>query len=162
MTQPPAVEPLPDTAPPLWRRILFHPLMALVVFVVATQKFEERVYPFSSFPMYSNPSAWDDYIYLTNANGEPLGIAPHTGLSASKLNKIFNNKMKEVGLRSSADRRAARPDLEAKAGADVLRTARSLAERRGRPLPMPVRLMRVIVERQGQQLTETAHLVIEG
>jgi hypothetical protein len=136
--------------------------MALVVFVVVTQKLEERVYPFSAFPMYSNPDDWDDYIYLTDAAGEPVGITPHTGLSASKMNKIFNNKMKEVGLRSSAQRHAAQPDLEAKAAADVLRTARQLAKRRNRPLPQLVRLMRVIVERHGQQLTETTHLVAEG
>ncbi|MGI8602024.1 MAG: hypothetical protein ACR2OZ_03395 [Verrucomicrobiales bacterium] len=150
------------SAPSRWRKIVFHPLLALLAFVIITQALDEDAYPFSSFPMYSNPTVWDDFIYLTDASGEPLGITPHTGLSASKLNKIFNSKMKDVGLRSSASRHYANPELESKAGVYVIETARRLAERRRRPLPEPVRLMRVIIERHGNSLTEASHLVVEG
>ena len=58
----------PPTAPPpapRWRRILFHPLMAVPLFIIISQQLGEKGYPFSNFPMYSNPSDWDDYIYLT-------------------------------------------------------------------------------------------------
>ena len=152
----------PGPGPARWRSVLFHPLMALPVFVVLTQRIEERCYPFSHFPMYSNPVEWDDYIYLTDASGAVIGTNHHTGLSASKLNKTFNRKMKNAGLRSSASRRSADPDLESKAGTDVLRWARQLAQRRNRPLPEPIRLMRVIIERRGNSLVETPHMVTEG
>lgn len=147
---------------PLWQRLLFHPLMSLPAFVLLTQELEEKVYPFSHFPMYSNPADWDDYIYLTDAAGQVVPITHHTGLSAAKLNKILNNKMKEVGLKSSQDRREAVGGLEETAGRDVLERARRLAERRQRPLPRPVRLHRVIIERRGTELVETPHQVAEG
>jgi hypothetical protein len=157
---PPSESTTPE--PGRWRRVLFHPLMALPAFIVLTQELEERCYPFSHFPMYSNPVEWDDYIYLTDATGTVVGTNHHTGLSASKLNKTFNRKMKDAGLRSSASRRNADPVLESKAGAQVLEWARQLAERRKRPLPRPVRLMRVIIERRGDALVETPHMVAEG
>jgi len=113
--------------------------------------------------MYSNPSEWDDYIYLTDAQDRPLGVQPHVGLSAARLNKIFNTTMKAKGLRNSAAKRNAPPTLEREIGQEVLLTARKLSERRQRPLPQPTRLYRVIIERQPDgRLVESSHLVTEG
>lgn len=149
--------------PPMWRRILFHPLMAVPLFIVITQQLGEKGYPFSNFPMYSNPSEWDDYIYLTDAQDQPVGVQPHVGISSAKLNKVFNNTMKDHGLRQSAVKRNAPPEVEKKVGDEVLLKARRWAENRKRPLPQPTRLYRVIIERQSDgRLTERAHLVTEG
>lgn len=155
---PPAAPP-----PPLWRRVLLHPLMAVPLFIVLTQQLGEKGYPFSNFPMYSNPSDWDDYIYLTDGQDQPIGIQPHVGISSAKLNKVFNNTMKEHGLRQSAVKRNAPPEVEKKIGEAVMAEARQWAENRRRPLPVPTRLYRVIIERQPDgRLTERTHLVTEG
>ncbi len=155
---PPAAPP-----PPLWRRALLHPVMAVPLFIVVTQMLDEHWYPFSNFPMYSNPSDWEDYIFLADAQDSPIGIQPHVGISSAKLNKIFNNTMKEHGLRHSSVKRNAPPDIEAKVGDEVLLRARRWAENRERPLPQPTRLYRVIIERQPDgRLTERTHLVTEG
>lgn len=149
--------------PPLWRRILFHPLMAVPLFIVITQQLGEKGYPFSNFPMYSNPSDWEDYIYLTDGEDRPIGVQPHVGMSSAKLNKVFNNTMKNHGLKLSAVKRNAPPEVEKKVGDEVLQKARRWAENRKRPLPEPTRLYRVIIERQPDgRLTERTHRVTEG
>lgn len=149
--------------PPRWRRIVFHPLWALPAFIVITQKLKEKAYPFSNFPMYSNPGEWDDYIYLTDNQDQPLGVQPITGVSVAKLGKIFNNSMKAHGLKQSVQKRNAPPEVEAVVGREVLTKARRWAENRRRPLPQPTRLYRVIVERNSNgELTERRHLVTEG
>jgi hypothetical protein len=148
---------------PLWRRIVFHPLMVLPLFILLTQELRESAYPFSNFPMYSNPADWDDYIYLTDGQDRPIGVQPHTGVSTAKLGKIFNHSLKAHGLRQSAQKRNAPPDIEAAVGREVLAKARGWAEGRRRPLPEPTRLYRVIVERQPDgTITERSHLVTEG
>ena len=149
--------------PPLWRRIIFHPLMILPGFIVITQKAKEKAYPFSNFPMYSNPSEWDDYIYLTDGQDQPLAVQPFTGVSTAKLGKIFNTEMKKHGLKQSIQKRNAPPDIEAAVGREVLTKARRWAENRRRPLPQPTRLYRVIVERTPNgELSEQGHFVTEG
>ena len=155
--------PVVATPRPMWWRVVFHPLMAVPLFIVITQKLEEKWYPFSNFPMYSNPSEWDDYIYLTDGQDRPIGVQPHAGVSSAKLNKVFNNTMKKHGLKQSEVKRNAPPDVEKKVGDEVLGVARGWAENRQRPLPQPTRLYRVIIERQPDgRLTERAHLVTEG
>ena len=155
--------PTPPPPAPRWRRILFHPLMAVPLFIIISQQLGEKGYPFSNFPMYSNPSDWDDYIYLTDAQNQPIGIQPHVGMSSAKLNKVFNNTMKDFGLRQSAVKRNAPPEIESKVGAEVLAKARRWSENRQRPLPQPTRLHRVIIELQPDgRLTERTHFVAEG
>jgi hypothetical protein len=159
----PLSDPNGAAPPPLWRRIVFHPLMALPVFIFITQRLGETAYPFSNFPMYSNPADWDDYIYLTDGEDRPIGVQPHAGVSTAKLGKLFNRLMKDHGLRQSAQKRNAPPDVEAVVGRKVLAKAREWAEGRRRPLPEPTRLYRVIVELQPDgTLTERSHLVTEG
>lgn len=137
--------------------------MAVPLFIVMTQVLEESGYPFSNFPMYSNPSDWDDYIYLTDAQDQPIGIQHHVGMSSAKLNKVFNSTMKEHGLKQSVVKRHAPPEVEKRVGDAVLIEARQWAENRRRPLPQPTRLYRVIIERQPDgRLTERTHLVTEG
>ena len=98
----PSAPPVSARPRPLVLRILLHPAMALLLFIVLTQVAQERAYPLSNFPMYSNPSEWDDYLYLTDDKGAVLPIARHTGLSAAKMMKIFNNRMKTVGARAES------------------------------------------------------------
>ncbi len=148
--------------PRSWIRFI-HPLLAVPVFIFVTQKAGEKYYPLSNFPMYSNPSDWDDYVYLTDAEDKVLPIQWHTGLSCARLGKIFNTTMKKHGLKQSAVKRNAPPDVEAQVGQAVLADARSMAEKRQRPLPEKVRIHRVIIERQEDgRITERTHLVTEG
>ena len=136
--------------------------MALLLFIVLTQVAQERAYPLSNFPMYSNPSEWDDYLYLTDDKGAVLPIARHTGLSAAKMMKIFNNRMKTVGLKRSEERKNPPKDKEAEVGAYVVRKAREIADKIGEPLPEKVRVIRVIIQRSGNTITETPRMVFEG
>lgn len=136
--------------------------MAVPLFILITQELKEKWYPFSNFPMYSNPAEWDDYIYLTDSQDQPIGIQFHVGMSSAKLNKIFNTTMKEHGLKTSAVKRNAPPDVEGRVGAEVMAKARRWAENRKRPLPEGARLYRVIIERREGRLHERSHLVTQG
>ncbi len=136
--------------------------MGLALFIVLTQAAQERAYPLSNFPMYSNPSEWDDYLYMTDDKDAVLPISAHTSLSAAKMMKIFNNRMKTVGLKRSEERKNPPKDKEAEVGAYVVQKAREIATKNGTPLPEKVRVYRVIIQRTGDTITETPRLVFEG
>ncbi len=53
----------------------------------------QEAFPFSHFPMYSNPSSEQDYYYLAEAENEagsqPLPVSQLTGLTSAKVGKIY-------------------------------------------------------------------------
>ena len=57
-------------------------------------------YPLSTYPMYSNFSGRDYYLYLADAAGEPVPCMDF-GISAPKLKKKFKALLKAADLKES-------------------------------------------------------------
>jgi len=70
-------------------------LTALVVIALLLQWIGEE-FPFSDFPMYSNLSTKSDYLYLTNAEDQPLGCQSIFNLKTDVLKKMYNARLKEL------------------------------------------------------------------
>ncbi len=147
-----AVEALPGD----WLRGLGITLGALVVFMVVTQVAWEGWYPLSSFPMYSNPQPWEDYLYLTDAQDKPLPLQHHLGLSASKLNKMYRKYLKDFCVVEKAHDDYPGRALQQKAVAALMEKVRPMAERRGRPLPETVKVVEVVIGRKPPEKGKSA------
>ena len=75
--------------------VLKHPFTFMLIVTGLCLTIKEQ-FPFSHFPMYSNPSPNGDYYYLAQAGqsgeSEPLPVSDLTGLTASKIGKIYRDK----------------------------------------------------------------------
>jgi hypothetical protein len=68
-------------------------LWALVVIMFLL---EDRVFPFSSFPMYGNFPDRTYYVYLADEMGQPLPLFDAFGYRTTFLKRVYNRKVKEL------------------------------------------------------------------
>jgi hypothetical protein len=86
---PPTTEATPSEKS-WWRRLRVHPIFPLLCILPLTQAIRDE-YPFSHYPMYSQPTDRDLYFqYLADANGKPIAALTHTGISPSQLGKKYS------------------------------------------------------------------------
>jgi len=78
------------------------PLTALVAFTVVSLELKEE-YPFSNFPMYADPSPGQPYYSITDGEGNPIPVSPMTGISTSKIGKMYRQKLKEHAKELNVD-----------------------------------------------------------
>jgi len=82
-----------------WRqklvRSLKHPLTVLISLVVLCLTVKEAFYPFSNFPMYSDPGSEQDLYYLAKLNEdgerEPVSLHHLAKLRSAKFGKIYKS-----------------------------------------------------------------------
>jgi hypothetical protein len=112
-------------------------------------------YPFSHFPMYGNPSDDVYYLWLADAEKQPLPVATLTGKTAPKLGKMLRTysdlKAKELKLKRSALPSAALQQVYQQLLAYLRQEAKTLH----RTLPDKLALMRTDVTYTDGQLIET-------
>ncbi len=68
----------------------------MTVVVLASFLLWDRLFPFSSFPMYSNFPDRTYYVYIADGEGTPLPLHDLFGYRTTKLKRIFNGEMKGV------------------------------------------------------------------
>ncbi|MEM7145572.1 MAG: hypothetical protein AAF591_10580 [Verrucomicrobiota bacterium] len=71
------------------------PLKVMFVLVVLCLLLREN-FPFSHFPMYSSFSRHSYYVYVADANNEPIPIEGITSIRTSALKKTYQGKLAEV------------------------------------------------------------------
>lgn len=134
---------------PRWLRITHHAVFPLLIYVLLTQVFREN-YPFSHYPMYSKPNSEELHLqFLADADGKPLPVVWHTGITPSKVAKLHANRLKKY-------------HDESKAAQDVLRYLREAND--GRPrraLPARVRLMETTIEFKDGRIAESSRVLAE-
>ena len=110
-----------------WYRANWHqPAMVLPYMIIFTQVVKE-FYPFSHFPMYSNPSAMETrVIFVIDAekraeNGEliPVSMEPMFGVRAARAKKIFHTRLDDYGKK--LDPKLKRDELNPEQVAEVAR-----------------------------------------
>lgn len=158
-----------------WRQVFF----CLPFLVSLSLYLEDEAYPFSWFPMYGDPDESENYFYLADlgaeaadsaedrsgppleAEGVPIGVRTHTGLTAPKLKKMYRSWAEErADDLGKKDRRALSPEERAEVGTELIQYYRQQAERRGSPLPSEVALMEVWIRYEpGGGFAETAEAV---
>lgn len=134
---------------PLSRFLLLrrHAIFPVFVYIVLSMILKEN-YPFSHFPMYSNPSTKPlSYFYLADGEGDPVRLLYHTGLTPSRLTKRLGNEKTKYEKKGGLSEE----EIVAKAGIDVLTFIRKLNAKRikSRPLPEKIQLVQMRISLDG-------------
>ena len=125
-----------------------HAIFPILVYIALSMILKEN-YPFSHFPMYSNPSTKPlSYFYLADGEGEPLRLLYHTGLTTSRLTKRVGNEKRKYEKGDLKEE-----EIVAKAGVDVLRFIRKMNAKRSktRPLPEDIQLVQMRITLDGSE-----------
>ncbi len=81
----------------LLRRLLAHPrYQVMAVMVAAALILGDRMFPFSSFPMYAGFPDRTHYVYLADDEGRPLPMHDFFGYRTTKIKRIYSNEMRDV------------------------------------------------------------------
>jgi hypothetical protein len=100
-------------------------------------------YPFSHFPMYSDPSANRYYFWLATPDQKPLPVQTLTGKTAAQLGKILRSYTDKRVDALKLKHRDQLPDAErAAAGAEILTFLRQEAATLKQTLPPKLAIMR--------------------
>lgn len=115
------------------------PLTTLALYSVISVLLGEN-FPFSNFPMYSNPSAERMYYTISAGDGVGLPVQTLTDVTSPKIGKIYRTKAekysKKVGVKASKFT----SEQVAAVGQEVLRDLRAKAGHLGRADQLPAKL----------------------
>ncbi len=128
------LEPNPVTRLPSSIKSVFgrFPLAALLALVVLCLALKEN-YPFSHFPMYSSFTDFTFYVYLTDAEGDPIPTETITYIRTGKIKKIFDSELKTLSKDLDKRKRELTPADKEDAGLLVLRWYYNNAPSASRP-----------------------------
>jgi hypothetical protein len=132
-----------------WARLRRHAVFPLLVYLVLTQVLRES-YPFSHYPMYSRPTSRPlKFQFLADGAGAPLPVAWHTGITPSKVGKMYGDRKEKF-------------ETEREAALDVLAYLRKQNSRRkGRALPERIQLFETEIGLKAGGFSESNRLLAE-
>ena len=151
-----------------FRRLMRHPIFPLLLLLPLTQALRDYCYPFSHYPMYSNPTPRPlRFQYLADGDQKPLESVKLTGVIPSHIGKKFGYHKKK--LIESEDKRAAREhreprteeELKPEAGREVLLFLKeqSLLRSKKNQLPDHIKLMEITLTFEDDRFDEK-HTVV--
>ena len=140
---------------PSYKLILLASLAAFCAFSL----WAKENYPFSHYPMYSDPDPTAFYHYLTDAEGKPLATYAYTGKSAAQVGKIIRTRSIERAKKLGTDAKKM-PQVEWDAVCrDTLAYLHTQSQSNGTPLPERVRIMRTDIRFEGDHVSETPRVL---
>lgn len=136
------------------------PVTSLLIFCVLSLVLKEN-YPFSNFPMYTNPSPESSYFSITDGEGNDLPIARLTGVTCPKVGKIFKKKAAE----SQKKQRVKPADLSAEVtqaiGAEIFQYLRESALALRTDLPAKLQLRHTRIAYEDGRIRETPQILAQ-
>jgi hypothetical protein len=161
---PPAVLPSPDPSPRLtwgwlktgWCRT---PITVMVVYCLISLWLKEN-YPFSHYPMYSNPVADRTYYVLSDAaDGKPLPVQTLSGITCPKIGKMFRTISTTLTKKSRPDVGELTAEQNLAVARKIFEQLRLYAKQMDQTLPAKLQLQRVHIEYRDGRVVETPELV---
>lgn len=138
--------------------VLRTPLTALILFCVISITLKEN-YPFSNFPMYSNPSPERPYYMLANGQGEPIPVAVLTGVTCPKVGKIYRTECQKVADKLDMNKDKLPPAQKQAIGEKMFAYFRDEAASRKQVLPDKLQLIRKEISYQNGAIAETSEVI---
>ncbi len=133
----------------VWTR---HPFFCLPLLVAGSLLLEDDAYPFSHFPMYSDPDESENYLYLakpdSDGDGKPdaLPVRTLTGLTAPKIKKMYKRYLKDHAAELGKKDTELTDEERAEIGREILAYYREQGVARGSEMPEELLLMEVWIE----------------
>jgi hypothetical protein len=139
----------------LWRS----PLLVLAAYCLISLFLREN-YPFTHYPMYSNPSAERSYYVVADAvNGEPLPIADLTDITCPKIGKIWRTKASELSTALKKNKNDFTVADKQSVGLAIFKQLRGYAKEKNRTLPDKLQLSRVDIGFEDGKVVETPEIL---
>lgn len=129
-----------------------HPFFCLPLLVAGSLLLEDDAYPFSHFPMYSDPGESENYLYLaksdSDGDGKPdaLAVRTLTGMTAPKIKKMYKRYLRDYAAEIGKRHSELNDEERAKIGREILTYYREQGEARGSEMPEELILMEVWIE----------------
>lgn len=137
---------------------LHTPLTALVLYCLVSVQLQEN-YPFSHFPMYSNPSAERPYYMIADGDGQPLPIGTLTGITCPKVGKIYRTECQDLANKLKLNKDRLPPEHKQAIGEKMFAYLRAEASSHKHELPEKLQLIRMEISYQNGQIIETPEII---
>lgn len=136
------------------------PVTALAIYCLISVLLGEN-FPFSNFPMYSNPSAERMYYTISAEDGIGLPVQTLTDVTSPKIGKIFRTKAGKYAKKEGIKASKFTPEQAAVVGQEVLRDLRAKAAHLGRADQLPARLQlnRIWITYKDGRIVETPSII---
>ncbi len=136
------------------------PLTALLIYCAISLLLEEN-YPFSHYPMYSNPGSDRSYYIVADADGQPIPIADLTGITCPKVGKMYRKKAGELASRLKLDRGSLPTEQQQKVGEEIFAQLRLYAKQLNKSLPDKLVLQKVDINLRDGKITENPKVLAQ-
>ena len=128
------------------------PLVTLAIYCTLSVLIREN-FPFSHFPMYSNPTAERIYYTISGPDGKGLPIQTLTGTTDPKIGKIFRTEAEELRKKEHLKHDLTDEQVEG-IGKKMIAYFRQEAKNRGQNLPEKIQINRIYIGYENGQITE--------
>jgi hypothetical protein len=144
--------------PRIWKFIKISPLTSLAVYTLLSLQLEEN-YPFSNYPMYSNPSPERPYYMITDGEGKPVPIQTLTGVTCPKIGKIFRSHTDDMAKELKIKAVQLKPEHHQAISMEMFAMLRREASRKGKVMPLKLRLVKNYLTYENGQVVESPNLI---
>jgi hypothetical protein len=142
-----------------------HPLFSLPLLIAGSILLEDSTYPFSSFPMYSDPDDSENYLYLArrgeNGAPQPLPVRRLTGMTAPTIKKMYMRYLDDYAKEDDERSNPMSREERAAIGRQILAFYRDQGEKRGSEMPDELILVEVWIRHDelDKGFTETPEVI---
>lgn len=91
------------------------------VLVIALSLILKENYPFSNFPMYSSFSDHTFFVYIADANDQPIAIEVLTAIRTGRLKKVYDSQLRSVSKKLGKRKREINVEERHDIGLETLR-----------------------------------------
>lgn len=145
--------------PATWFWLMRTPLTVMTVYCLISIFLREN-YPFTHYPMYSNPGAERSYYLVADATtGQPLPIAELSGITCPKIGKIWRTKAAELAGKANKNKQKLGTEDKQAIGLAIFSQLRGYAKDEGRVLPARLQLRRVDIGYAEGKVVETPEIL---
>lgn len=155
---PTADSPQPRSKGSVWKWLCSTPITILALYCAVSLLLEEN-YPFSHYPMYSNPGADRSYYIVADAAGQPIPIADLTGITCPKVGKMYRKKAQEAGKPLKLNSSSLPPDLQQKVGEEIFAQLRQYARQLNKEMPAKLILQKIEISYRDGKVTENPEVL---
>lgn len=160
-----APPPLPWPADAtFWQRVVLFlkisPITTLALYTIFSLILKEN-YPFSNYPMYSNPSPERPYYTVADGNGQALPIQTKTGITCPKIGKIYRKKAEELAKKLDIRAVDLKPDQVQIIGMEIFAQLRHEAEKLKQPMPGRLQLVKTYISYENGKVVETPNVIAQ-
>ncbi len=125
-------------------------LIILAVFIAFSLAVKEN-FPFSDYPMYTDPDPVSEYYHVTDGDGNPLAVRTLTGITCPQVGKILRKRGDEHAKKLGTKRMK----MPASEWEPICRETFADLRAKSDMLPAKMRIMHTTIEYKDGRILET-------